>query len=71
LLAPFLPNHRFHGPSARALTDLQAAHAGHLIAEAGQRFDYLSFPEMGHFMQAEDPELFARTLIDWTSVACE
>ncbi len=50
-----------------ALPDLQAAQVGQLVAGAGQQFDYLSFPEMGHFMHAQDPELFARTVIDWTS----
>ena len=34
---------------------------------AGQPVEYRSFPEMGHIMHAQDPELFARTLLDWTS----
>lgn len=38
-----------------------------LVTGAGRQFEYRRFPEMGHFMHAQDPALFARTLIDWTS----
>ena len=50
-----------------ALSDLQAKAVGELVTAAGQQFEYRRFPEMGHFMHAQDPALFARTLIDWTS----
>ena len=70
---PVLMTHHFvhvvesTGHVQGALSDHQAAQVGQLVAGAGQQFDYLSFPEMGHFMHAQDPELFARTLIEWTS----
>ena len=50
-----------------ALSDEQAERAGALIRANGQRFDYQSFPEMGHFMHAQDPELYARTVTEWVA----
>jgi pimeloyl-ACP methyl ester carboxylesterase len=48
-----------------AISDLQAARAHALIEEAGQPFDYRSFPQMGHSMHGQDPQLFADTLSGW------
>ncbi len=48
-----------------AISDLQAAMVREIVTGAGQQIDYRSFPEMGHFMHSQDPELFALTLIDW------
>ena len=48
-----------------ALSDLCASSARVLIESAGQTVDYRSFPEMGHSMHGQDPELFVRTLVDW------
>lgn len=70
---PVLLTHHFFnvvestGHVQGALSDLQAAQVGKLVTDAGQQFEYLRFPEMGHSMHAQDPALFARTLIDWTS----
>jgi pimeloyl-ACP methyl ester carboxylesterase len=36
-----------------------------LVKNAGQPFTRLSFPNMGHAMHDQDPELFVRTLVDW------
>lgn len=36
-----------------------------LVRKAGQPFTRLSFPQMGHSMHDQDPELFVRTLIEW------
>jgi pimeloyl-ACP methyl ester carboxylesterase len=57
-----------HEPSGLpigALSDLHARKVSDLITETGQRHSYRSFPEMGHFMHAEDPELFTASLVDW------
>lgn len=36
-----------------------------LVKKAGQQFTRLTFPEMGHQMHNQDPELFVRSLVDW------
>ena len=70
---PVLFTHHFRmvdentGQLMGALSDLQAARARDLITQAGQTCKYRSFPEMGHAMHAEDPELFARTLTEWAA----
>ncbi len=48
-----------------ALSDLQARHVGELVRAAGQRFDYRSFPEMGHHLHNMDPKLYVTTIQDW------
>ncbi|HEY0816048.1 MAG TPA: alpha/beta hydrolase [Pseudonocardia sp.] len=68
---PVLLTHHFHrideetGHLQGALSDLQAHQAGELVRAAGQRFDYRSFPEMGHAMHRIDPKLYATTVRDW------
>jgi pimeloyl-ACP methyl ester carboxylesterase len=48
-----------------AISDLQAGRVRSLIEDAGQPFDYRSFPQMGHAMHAQDPGLFAGTVTEW------
>jgi pimeloyl-ACP methyl ester carboxylesterase len=36
-----------------------------LVKNADQPFTRLSFPQMGHSMHGQDPELFVRVLVDW------
>jgi pimeloyl-ACP methyl ester carboxylesterase len=48
-----------------AISDVQAARVRALIEEAGQPFDYRSFPAMGHSMHGQDPQLYAKTLTEW------
>ncbi|GAB3571020.1 alpha/beta hydrolase [Amycolatopsis endophytica] len=48
-----------------AISDLQVARVRSIIEAAGQPFTYRSFPEMPHSMHGADPELYARTVIDW------
>jgi pimeloyl-ACP methyl ester carboxylesterase len=48
-----------------AITDEQVQRVRELIEGAGQRFDYRSFPEMGHPMHSIDPKLYSQTVIDW------
>jgi pimeloyl-ACP methyl ester carboxylesterase len=50
-----------------AISDLQVRHVRELITQAGQRFDYQSFPEMGHAMHEIDPQLYVKVLRDWIS----
>ena len=38
-----------------------------LVKNTGQQFTRLSFPEMGHSMHGQDPSLFVRTLVDWST----
>jgi pimeloyl-ACP methyl ester carboxylesterase len=70
---PVLLTHHFHTVDAStgrllgALSDVQAERVRQLVTEAGQSCEYRSFPQMGHAMHSQDPELFARTVIDWTS----
>lgn len=49
-----------------AVSDLQVDQARNLIEAAGQRFEYHSFPEVGHFLHAENPALYVDTLLQWT-----
>jgi hypothetical protein len=48
-----------------AISDLQAGRVRALIEEAGRTCDYRSFPQMGHSMHGQDPQLFADTLSSW------
>jgi pimeloyl-ACP methyl ester carboxylesterase len=50
-----------------AISDAQAARVRELVAGAGQRFDYRSFPQMGHSMHGQDPKLFADTVSEWAA----
>ncbi len=71
--APVLVTHHFRttdpdtGSLMGAVSDLQVKRAGQLVTGAGQRYDVLDFPEMVHLMHAHDPELFTRTVVDWSS----
>jgi pimeloyl-ACP methyl ester carboxylesterase len=70
---PVLFTHHFRwrdettGAFVGATTDSQLARVRELITGAGQTFLYKSFPDMGHAMHAQDPALFARTLLEWTT----
>lgn len=70
---PVLLTHHFRavepqtGLFAGALSDEQVARVGELVRGNSQRFDYQSFPEMGHFMHAQDPDLYARVVTDWVA----
>ena len=70
---PVLLTHHFRvideasGGLLGALSDLQASRVRELVAGAGQRIDYKSFPTMGHSMHGQDPKLFRDTLVEWAS----
>jgi hypothetical protein len=48
-----------------AASDQQASYACKLMRSTGQRVDYRSFPSIGHRMHSLEPQLFARTLVEW------
>ena len=68
---PVLLTHHFRhvdeasGYLMGALSDPQADRVRQLVAAAGQRVEYRSFPTMGHAMHAQDPKLFTETVVQW------
>ena len=50
-----------------AISDLQAGKVRAIIEDAGQPFEYRSFPPMGHSMHDQVPRLFADTLSGWAN----
>ncbi len=48
-----------------AMSDQQAGRVQALLAGAGVKVDYRSFPDVGHSMHGERPELYVETLLDW------
>ena len=70
---PVLLTHHFHtvdaasGSLLGALADVQAARVRELVAGAGQKIDYRSFPTMAHSMHGQDPKLYCETLLEWAA----
>jgi len=70
---PVLFTHHFRaidsetGSAIGTVSDVQARRVRELITGAGQPFEYLSFPQMGHHMHGDDPQLFTKTIVDWSS----
>jgi hypothetical protein len=50
-----------------AMTDQQAKRVMSLLIGAGVRAEYRSFPDVGHSMHGERPELYVGTLLSWVS----
>jgi pimeloyl-ACP methyl ester carboxylesterase len=48
-----------------AMSDRQAQRVQDLLTGAGVIVDYRSFPDVGHSMHGDRPELFVGTLLDW------
>ncbi len=48
-----------------AISDLQLERVRQLVTEAGNTFEYQSFPQMGHSMHGQDPQLYVDTLTTW------
>lgn len=48
-----------------AMSDQQAQRVQDLLQSAGARVDYRSFPDVGHSMHGERPDLYIDTLLDW------
>ncbi|HEV2365066.1 MAG TPA: alpha/beta hydrolase [Caulobacteraceae bacterium] len=68
---PVLFTHHFRlldaatGDLRGAISEVQAQRVRELVEAGGQPFDYRSFPQMGHSMHGQDPQLFAATLREW------
>lgn len=63
----FRAMHEASGVVVGAASDQQVRQARHLIEDAGQPFSYISLPTMVHAMHRHDPDLYARTLLDWSN----
>jgi pimeloyl-ACP methyl ester carboxylesterase len=48
-----------------AMSDQQAQQVQALLTGAGVAVDYRSFPDCGHSMHGDRPELYVETLLDW------
>jgi hypothetical protein len=48
-----------------ASSDLQARRACEILASAGVKHQYRSFPMMGHSMHGQDPGQFASVVTEW------
>jgi pimeloyl-ACP methyl ester carboxylesterase len=48
-----------------AMSDRQAQRVRDLLAGAGVTVEYRSFPDVGHSMHGERPELYVETILDW------
>lgn len=75
---PVLFTHHFRAVDAAtgnligAISDDQVEHVRQLVTEAGQPFEYRSFPDHPHAMHQADPQLYARTVTEWaTSILTE
>jgi acyl-CoA reductase-like NAD-dependent aldehyde dehydrogenase len=70
---PVLFTHHFRtidpatGHLIAAIADEQAEQVRRLVAEAGQPFEYRSFPEQPHAMHQADPSLYAATVVEWAA----
>lgn len=70
---PVLFTHHFHrydektGVAMGAISDVQARRVEEIVTAAGQAFSYRPFPDKPHTLHAYEPELYARTVVDWAS----
>lgn len=48
-----------------AMSDQQAQRVRELLRDAGVDVDYRSFPDVGHAMHGDRPELYVETLLSW------
>jgi pimeloyl-ACP methyl ester carboxylesterase len=53
------------GTAKEAIISDMIAYIERLIKGTGQPFTFHSFPDKGHLMHAEDPQLYRKTLLDW------
>ena len=50
-----------------AMSDQQAQRVQDLLTGAGVDVEYRSFPDVGHSMHGDKPELYVETLLDWVA----
>jgi pimeloyl-ACP methyl ester carboxylesterase len=65
-------NHVIAGDAAKpallgAASDLQVARADALVTGAGNAFELVSLPTMGHSMHGQDPQQFTDILTTWVT----
>jgi hypothetical protein len=48
-----------------AMSDQQAQRVQDLLRAAGVPVEYRSFPDVGHSMHGDRPDLYVDTLLDW------
>jgi pimeloyl-ACP methyl ester carboxylesterase len=46
--------------------DIQVERVRRLVTDAGNSFDYHSFPTAPHALHTSDPDLYVETLLEWT-----
>lgn len=74
---PVLLTHHFRtvneqtGRLIGASSDEQARRVRELVAAAGQRIDYRSFPDMPHSMHGHAPEQYVETVLDWLATTLD
>ena len=49
-----------------AMSDPQAQRVQELLRSAGVAVEYRSFPDVGHSMHGDKPDLYVDTLLEWT-----
>ncbi len=70
---PLLITHHFReidpetGALMGAVSDLQVKRARELVTGAGQPCEVVDLPDMAHSMHRQDPPLFTKTIVDWSS----
>ncbi len=70
---PVLFTHHFRmidestGALLGAISDLQVERVRQLVTGAGNAFDYVSLPAMGHSLHGQDPALYVETLTSWAA----
>jgi pimeloyl-ACP methyl ester carboxylesterase len=47
------------------MSDQQARRVQALLTGAGVEVQYRSFPDVGHSMHGDSPELYVKTLLEW------
>jgi pimeloyl-ACP methyl ester carboxylesterase len=68
---PVLLTHHFRivdeatGSLLGAMTDQQAQRVRDLLTEAGVAVEFRSFPDVGHAMHSENPQLYVDTVLEW------
>jgi pimeloyl-ACP methyl ester carboxylesterase len=70
---PVLFTHHFRmvdetsGVLMGAISDQQVERVRQLVTDAGNRFDYVSFPSTPHSFHGHDARLYVDTLLEWTA----
>jgi pimeloyl-ACP methyl ester carboxylesterase len=55
------------GTAKEAIINDMIAYTETLIKRTGQPFTFHSFPDKGHLMHTEDPQLYRKTFLDWVN----